>query len=246
MSATAAADSLSAALVQAFPGSRPDTRRLLAATAEIKRYRPDRLIVRQGDDSSMFLVIEGCLSFRRTTVDGRQLTARVVTGGHVGGMLSLAHRPVASDAIAMTTCTIARWSPDELRALIATDSGLAADVLGHALRAMEAVVQRLDGVVHQNALRRVARVLHGHRALFFDEPPMLTRRHLPGLVGTSREMTGRVLRVLESSQVVIRVGRDGLQLVDPARLAVLAASGRSPERLAPEQVPHRSGGQGPE
>ena len=48
---------------------------------------------------------------------------------------------------------------------------------------------------------------------------MLTRTQLPIMVGTSREMTGRVLRILESQGLVARVGRSRLRLLDPVGLA---------------------------
>jgi CRP-like cAMP-binding protein len=67
-------------------------------------------------------------------------------------------------------------------------------------------------------------VLDLHADLFFSEPPVLRRTHLPALVGTSREMTGRVMRALESRGVVARVGRDRLDLLDPAGLAAAARS----------------------
>jgi CRP-like cAMP-binding protein len=51
----------------------------------------------------------------------------------------------------------------------------------------------------------------------------MTRAYLPALVGTSREMTGRVLRQLESDGIVRRVGRDRLRLLDADRLALAAA-----------------------
>jgi hypothetical protein len=78
-------------------------------------------------------------------------------------------------------------------------------------------------------------VLHEHTDLFFASPPVLTRTHLPILVGTSREMTGRVLRVLEARQLVARVGRNRLRLLDPAGLAAVADT--DPERVRPGREP---------
>ena len=46
-------------------------------------------------------------------------------------------------------------------------------------------MQRLDGLVYQSAIRRVARVLQVHDSLFFGEPPILSRTHLPSIIGTS-------------------------------------------------------------
>ena len=72
--------------------------------------------------------------------------------------------------------------------------------------------------IAEDAVERVARVLYRYRELFFAEPPVLTRTHLPMLVGTSREMSGRVIRTLEARGVVARTGRQGLALRDPGTL----------------------------
>jgi len=59
--------------------------------------------------------------------------------------------------------------------------------------------------------------------LFFGDPPILTRAHLSGLVGTSQEMTRRVLRQLEREGTIAREGRAGLLLLRPDQLEVSAA-----------------------
>ncbi|HET9852887.1 MAG TPA: helix-turn-helix domain-containing protein, partial [Candidatus Limnocylindrales bacterium] len=80
-------------------------------------------------------------------------------------------------------------------------------------------IGQIEGFLHQDARRRVLRILARHRSLFFHDPPVLNRTHLPGLVGTSPEMTRRALRQLEQEGTVRRVGRLGLELLRPERLA---------------------------
>jgi CRP-like cAMP-binding protein len=216
---------------EAFPHSRPDTRRALIMAAEVRTFEAGHAILRQGDDSSVALVLDGHVAVRRTTVDGRLLIMRIVTRGGLASMLPLATRPAGADAIALTTTPTALWRGVEVRSLATIDAGLAVDILDHVLEGLEEVVGRLDGLIYQDAPRRVARVLHEHRDLFFAERPVLTRAHLPSLVGTSREMTGRVLRLLESRRVVSRVGRNRLRLIDPVGLAAIAEPGqRQPSR----------------
>jgi CRP-like cAMP-binding protein len=121
--------------------------------------------------------------------------------------------------------------------LAKTDAGLAIDLMDHILAAYQEVTSRLESLLYQDALRRVARVLHQHADLFFADEPVVTRRQLPLLVGTSREMTGRVLRVLESRGVVARVGRFQFRLLDPAGLAAAAAAVEGPEERRRERTP---------
>jgi CRP/FNR family transcriptional regulator len=208
---------------EAFPHSREDIRRALAAAAAVHVFRAGRSILHQGDETSLALILNGHVALRRTTVDGRQLIIRIVGRGEIVSILPLVARPSSADALALTASPAAVWRGDDVRALARADPGFAVDILDQVLATFEDVVGRLDGLLYQNALRRVARVLLQHSDLFFVERPVLTRAHLPILVGTSREMTGRVLRVLEARGLVARVGRSRLRLLDPAGLVAVAA-----------------------
>lgn len=206
-------------LAEAFPHSRPETRTALAGAADLRSFEAGQTIVRQGDESYVVLVLDGHVAVRRATLDGRQLILRIVTRGGMAAILPLAARPVGADFVALTRSPAALWHGQEVRSLATLDPGLGVDLLDHVLGTFDEVLGRLDGLLYQDALRRVARVLHDHADLFFADRPVLTRAHLPILVGTSREMTGRVLRILESRQLVARVGRDRLRLLDWAGLA---------------------------
>ncbi|MEA2610002.1 MAG: family transcriptional regulator, nitrogen oxide reductase regulator [Chloroflexota bacterium] len=217
---------------EAFPHSRLDTRRALAQAASIRRFDAGRPLLRQGDESSLALVLDGHVAVRRTTVDGRHLIVRIVTRGGLASLLPLAARPAGGDAVAVTPSPAALWNGSEVRSFACADPGLAVDILDHTLVAYEEAVARIDTLLRQSALRRVARILSIHADLFFSEQPVLTRAYLPSLVGTSREMTGRVLRTLEAKHVVMRVGRDRLRLLDPAGLAAAAETVVDDPRIA--------------
>ena len=203
----------------AFPRSRRETRRWLVAHAAIRSYRAGETITAQGEATRTVLVLDGHVGFRRTAPGGRELIPRVVSTGELASIEPLAGRPSVVEAVALAPSLVALWPATHVRARAEGDAGLALDLLAHVLRTFEAVVERLDGFIYRDALRRVARVLDTHARLLFGEAGVLSRRFLPALVGTSREMTRRVLRSLESDGVVRRVGPDGLELVDRARLA---------------------------
>lgn len=119
---------------------------------------------------------------------------------------------------ALTDAVVASWRGRDVRHLVENDRALAADVIDRLAMFLNILTEELDGFLHQDARRRVIRVLARHRDLFFSDSPVLSRRHLPGLVGTSREMTGRVLRELEREGAVARVGRTRLVLLRPELL----------------------------
>lgn len=217
-------------IADAFPDSRPDSIAALVHAGRVTTFTSGEKILDQGDRGWLVLVLSGHVGIRRTTIDGRQLIARIATRGELGTLLPLAARPTAGDLFALTASDVVMWWPSEARALAANDAGLAMAIVDHVLASVETLVERIDGLLYQDAITRVARVLYAHQDLFFGDPPILSRAHLPALVGTSREMTSRVLRVLETSGLVARVGRDRLALVDTAGLekAVLGPSGIRP------------------
>jgi CRP-like cAMP-binding protein len=238
MNPSESTSTLLARIAEAFARSRPETRVALATAASIRSFAARQIMGRQGDDEHVALVLEGYVALQRTTGDGRQLIIRIVRRPGLVQVLPLVGRGAAGDALALTPSIAAIWQGSEIRALANADTGLAGDLLDHALATFEETVGRMDGLGYQNAGRRVAAMLELHAELFFADQPILRRSDLPGLVGTSREMTGRVLRILEARAVVERIGRDRLRLLEPAALAAVARVGlRRVE--APELIPRQ-------
>jgi CRP-like cAMP-binding protein len=213
---------LSDVIDRAFHRSQPRTRDRLRSHAEFRTHRAGETVVAQGEEARTVLVLDGHVAFRRTAADGRELIPRVVSSGELASLMPLTGRPAVVEAVALAPSVVALWPGHDLATLAAEDAGFAVDLLEHVLLTFEAVIERLDGFLYQNAMRRVARVLHMHADVLFGEG-VLARRFLPALVGTSHEMTRRVLRSLESHGVVARVGPDRLELLDPHQLARTAA-----------------------
>jgi CRP-like cAMP-binding protein len=200
-------------LSRTLPGCLPDTIEHLLETARIRIVQPGEKIYRQGEPVPVTLLLEGHVVSRRTTEAGKELLCGVGSAGVLFGWSGLAAVPSSVDLAALTECRIGQWAGAEVRALAATDPGLALAAIDSMAWSMHQGVERIEGFIHQDARRRVIRVLAQHRQLFFGESAVLTRRHLPGLVGTTREMTGRVLRQLEREGTIARTGRTSLELL---------------------------------
>jgi CRP-like cAMP-binding protein len=216
-------DELRARIERALPGTRSDTTRQLAETARIRSVRTDDTIFPQGEILPLTLVLGGHGAFRRTTVDGQRLIVGVSYPGDLIGFSSIASVASGVDFIALTNGDVAVWRGPDIRQLVAADPGFALDVIDRMSGFLMVIVEKVDGFLHQDARRRVARILVRHGDLFFSDPAILSRAQLPSLVGTSREMTGRVLRELEREGTLTRVGRSGLKLLRPDRLHADAA-----------------------
>jgi CRP-like cAMP-binding protein len=212
-------------IVPALPGSRPETIKALVDAARLRTVRPQEQIYRQGDPAELTLILDGHVAFQRTTADGHHLMSGVAKTGDLFGFSSLAPVPSSVDLVALTQSRLAQWTGSDVRALANVDPALALDAVDSLAGSLHVLMERIEGFLHQDSRRRVLRILARHQELFFVDPPVLTRAHLPGLVGTSREMTGNVLRQLEREGVLAREGRSGLRLLLPDQLEADARRG---------------------
>lgn len=204
-------------LARRLPGAASESIERLAEDARVVRVRPGDVIFRQGEPIPVALVIHGHAGLRRTTWDGRELVLAIAKSGCLFGW-GVAGQAASADLVAVTPTEVGLWPGASVRALMATDPGLAIGLIDGMGRDIVAISERIDGFIHQDARGRVLRVLTEHRDLFFGESPVVSRTLLPGLVGTSREMTGRVIRGLEREGMIARFGRHGLRLLSPTGL----------------------------
>ena len=215
-------DELEALLRRAFPHARDDVRSVLFETVELRRIEAGQSVTDQRDAADVILVTAGHIGLVRTTLDGRQIMPRIVTTGELLA-ISSGERSSPAGSIALTASEVAAWKPAEVRLLATHDAGFALDLLDQVVDAFETVVTNIDGLVHQNAALRVARILQQHQTLFFGDPPTVSQAHLPVMVGASRAMTQRAFRLLEAREIVARTPRGGLVLRDASALEATAA-----------------------
>jgi len=218
-------------IARSLPSARPETRAVLVETARVRAFEPDDLIWRQGETTPLTQIVRGYGAFRRTTVDGGQHIVSLSSPGAMFGFSSIASVETPTDLVALTKVRAVLWPGHEIRPLAAGDPGLALDVIDRMAQFLLQANERVDGLLYQDTRRRVLRVLTSYGDLFFGQPAVLSRAHLPSLVGTTREMTGRVIRALESEGVVARVGRRGLALLSSEGLqrAVAPPAGQRTE-----------------
>ncbi len=205
-------------ILRVLPDCRQETTTALLDLARIRAVDANESIYRQGDPVDLTLVLEGHVAFQRTTADGLQLMAGVAGPGALFGFTGMTPVTSSVELRALTRCRLAQWRGGDLRALAELDPALALHATEALAGSLHVLMERVEGFMHQDSRRRVLRILARHRDLFFGDPPVLTRAHLPSLVGTTREMTGKVLRQLEREGIVVREGRSGLRLLHPAGL----------------------------
>jgi CRP-like cAMP-binding protein len=215
-------DDLTALLSLALPLASVETRRTMAQRGEVRRFETGQVAYQQAGKRPFGVIAAGHAALRRTTPGGRQLVPRLAGRGRIVGISGIVDRVASNDVVALTPLAIAIWPPAFVRGLADTDPGLGLDLLEHTISMSRELWEQLDALIYQDARARVARVLAAHVDLLFGTPPQIPRAQIAELVGTSREMTRRVLRSLEQDRIVERVGTRGLRLMNELALRDVA------------------------
>jgi CRP-like cAMP-binding protein len=205
-------------LARQLPRCRPETWDALATSAHISTFLRGERIYALGKPVPLTMILSGYGVARRTTATGLLLISGVARAGAPFGWSGLAGETSSIEMLAHTSCRVALWSGLEVRPIAAGDPELALAAIDSMAASLHQTIEQIEGFLHQDARLRVLRILGRHRDLFFDDPAVLTRADLPGLVGTTREMTGRVLRQLEREETIQRYGRVGIRLLRPEHL----------------------------
>ena len=213
-------DPVREALAASLPRCRPETIQRLTETVRVRTVQRGDRIYTQGNPVPLTIILEGYAAARRMTIGGKELVNGVAPPGVLFGWSGLASVPSSVELVALTECRVAQWPGPMIRTQASADPELALAAIDSMAWSLHQTVERIEGFLRQDARLRVVRVLAQYRDLFFSENPVLTRAHLPGLVGTTREMTGKVLRQLERDGTLARVDRNGLKLLRPEQLTL--------------------------
>jgi CRP-like cAMP-binding protein len=200
----------------------PESIEALVRLARFRSVAPGERVYGQGDPVLLTLILNGNAISQRTTEDGRLFMFAIGGAGLLFGYSAVSGVASSVEILALTACEVAQWSGPDVRPLFERDPGLAMTALDSHSASLHLAMEEIERFLHQDARGRVVRILDRYRNLFFGESPIVTRAHLTGLVGTTREMTGRVLRQLEREGTLARVGRSGLVLLRPERLTGMA------------------------
>jgi CRP-like cAMP-binding protein len=225
-----------------LPSAREESIAELLRDVHLSRVRAHQPVWSRGERIPLTILIGGYVGFERTIGDGRCLTVGIGYPGRLYGIASVSSTIAAVDMMALTDLEIGMWPDGALRRLVVADPPVGLDALDQLSAYVNLVTVKLEGFLHQNARGRVLRTLVRHGQLFFGDPPVLSRAHLPGLVGTTPEMTGRVLRNLEREGTIARVGRTGLVVLRQDWLEAEGADAVEDERIAPGAWPAMAAG----
>jgi CRP-like cAMP-binding protein len=168
------------------------------------------------------MVLDGYLAVRVIGTDGHQLILTLARRGQTL-VPPIAPPPLISEVeiVAVTAAAAAIVPARLVWDLAQQDRGLALRLLDLSRGVVERLLSRLEALTFSSARERLAVVLLAYGPLFASSTPIVRRPVLAGLVGVSREMTGRLLRGFERDGLIRRAASE-IAILDPDRLRAVA------------------------
>jgi len=202
-----------------FPTAAASTLDSLARSAETCAFERGGVLIERDGEWRLGLVVDGWLGVRRVSSGGRRLTVAAIGPGELFGTMEPWSARPTGECVGLSDGVAVAWTAPRIRPFLDADSRLADDLLGVFGRGLGRVLERFDTVTFEGARSRLCRMLLAYAPIAFDPVgPVLSRGDLASFVGASREMTNRVLRELEASGAVRRLGQRGLVLLDETEL----------------------------
>ena len=221
-------DGIGSGFLVALP--RAAAERLLAEAIRIN-VPAGALIYREDESPRLIVVIKGLLRVFLTSADGRQVTVRYARSGDVAGLALVVGGPAPMSIQAMTSSLVVALRVDALRALLATDPGVARvcaeELVRQLYRALDDISEQAFLSVRQRLVRQLlllATAGPGH-----DLVVHTGQQDLADAIGSVREVVTRSLHQLHE-EGLIDISRDVVVILDPVALAEVAGE---PARVGP-------------
>jgi CRP/FNR family cyclic AMP-dependent transcriptional regulator len=188
--------------------------RLLAEAIRIN-VPAGALIYRDDERPRLFVVVKGLLRLFLTSADGRQVTVRYARSGDVAGLALVIGGPAPMSIQAMTSSLVVALRVDSLRALLATDPGVARACAEELTRQLYRLLEDISEQAFLSVRQRLVRQL----LLLATAGP--GRDLLADAIGSVREVVTRNLHQLHE-EGLIDSSRDEVVILDPVALAEVA------------------------
>jgi CRP-like cAMP-binding protein len=177
------------------------------------------------------LVLDGHVAVVQSAPDGRVAFLGVWGRGTLVGILTLGGEADTVATEVLGSALFANWRAERVREIATRDPGMMLDIVDLLVYGVRLSLLLLEQQRFATASARLASFLLRHEELVFSGGrPRILRSQLAAAAGVSREMSGRILRRWERNEIIRRVGKIRLVLVDRERL-VLEAAGA--DALAP-------------
>lgn len=215
--------------IAAFGQLNERARQELALRGGLRRFRPDEVLWRMGDQPrGLFVLLEGQVRVVRGTGGRQQVIHKEGPGGILGDVPLFGGGDYPATAIASTRCTALVLQRDAIRAAMHADPDLAFILLSRLAHRLREVIGRLDRLVASSVTSRLAGYLLA-RETEPGRPFTLggTQVEVAEELGTVREVIVRTMADLRLTGLIEPVGRGRYRIARRDGL-INVASGSSP------------------
>lgn len=195
----------------------------LAARMTKKVLRRGANIFAKGDAGvGLIGVMRGSVKISVLSADGREAVLNVINAGEIFGEMALLDgRPRSADATAMSDCELVSMDRGTFTSTLRGQPDVLLKVIEFLCARLRRTSEQVQDVMFLNAPARLAKALL-QLADKQEHKAKITQRDISQIIGLSREMTNRQLRIWERANWV-KLERGGVVLVQPRQLEKIAA-----------------------
>jgi CRP/FNR family cyclic AMP-dependent transcriptional regulator len=178
----------------------------LAEIAIRRKYRKNRVIIRQGDDSNMmFVLLEGEMKVYVEDDLGNQLTIRILKPSDTFGEVALiGDFPRTASVLTLTDCVVYVFSRGNYLAFLKDYPEILLALSKTLANMVRDTTEELGSIALSDVYGRIAHIFHKY-ALDNEEQiqvPKFTHREISEMIGSSREMVSKILKELEKGEYI--------------------------------------------
>ena len=178
----------------------PDALRALAATAVVRRFPKNAVLINDGErGDSLFIVLSGRLKVYASNDAGREIVIDFHGPGECVGEMSLDGAPRSASVMTTEPTTCALVSRDQFREFIRERPDFALYVIGKLIQRARRATENVKSLALSDVYGRLVRLL-GALAKDVDGrlvvSEKLTQQEIAEQVGASRDMISRLMKDL--------------------------------------------------
>lgn len=216
-----ALDGLEGGFLFALP---PEAAERLLAEAIRINVPAGAMLYRDDERPRLIVVVKGLLRVFVSSVDGRQVTVRYARSGDVAGLALVIGGPAPWSIQAITGSLVVALRVDALRALLATDPGVARACAEELTRQLYRLLEDISEQAFLSVRQRLARqlLLLATASPGRDLIVRVGQQELADAIGSVREVVTRNLHQLHE-EGLINISRDEVEIRDPVALTEIAS-----------------------
>lgn len=205
-------------------GQDPAVRDALLTDSRLLSYPAGALICRGNEDYRVLLIHRGRVRAKITSWDGREVTTRYVTVGHIAGLPAMLTNGAPSSLEAVTSCEVSLLNPNTFRRLMRTRADLCYQVAVYLAESTYETVAYLEDNLFGSVQQRLSRHL-----LEMATPTVkgllvqTDQTDLAHTIGSVREVVARALKKLTDAGAIRRYRRQ-IWIEDPGLLRSFAST----------------------